>query len=106
LGRVIRDIRRKIAGDPALQARFADLLALAQRVPVQDHRRRYHGPRYPGVRHGSSSIRGTASASISLSARSRSVQISAFREVGTARPRRHAATRAASPGGSNNSMRT
>lgn len=32
LGRVIRDIRRKIAGDPARQARFADLPALAPRV--------------------------------------------------------------------------
>ena len=43
LGRVVRDIRRKIAGDPALQARFADLLALAQRVRVQNHRQR--GPK-------------------------------------------------------------
>jgi len=31
LGRVIRDIRRKIAGDQALQQRFADWLALAVR---------------------------------------------------------------------------
>jgi len=42
LGRVIRDIRRKIAGNEALQERFADLLALAQRVRFQDHRQRGH----------------------------------------------------------------
>ena len=40
LGRVIRDIRRKIAGKEALQERFADLLALAVRVRLQDHRQR------------------------------------------------------------------
>ena len=38
LGRVIRDIRRKIAGNETLQARFAGLLALAVRVRFQDHR--------------------------------------------------------------------
>src|SRR5262249_11527592 len=38
LGRVIGDIRRKIAGNEALQQRFADLLALAVRVRFQDHR--------------------------------------------------------------------
>jgi IS5 family transposase len=43
LGRVIRDIRRKIAGHDALTARFADLLALAIRVRFQDHRQR--GPK-------------------------------------------------------------
>ena len=43
LGRVIRDIRRKTAGDPKLSARFADLLALAVRVRFQDHRQR--GPK-------------------------------------------------------------
>jgi IS5 family transposase len=43
LGRVVRDIRRKIAGDPALRERFADLLALAVRVQFQDHRQR--GPK-------------------------------------------------------------
>jgi hypothetical protein len=32
LGRVIRDIRCKIAGNPRLTERFADLLALAARV--------------------------------------------------------------------------
>ena len=42
LGRVIRDIRRKIAGDEGLQERFADLLALAHRVRFQDHRQRGH----------------------------------------------------------------
>jgi transposase, IS5 family len=43
LGRVIRDIRRKIAGNATLQDRFADLLALAMRVRFQDHRQR--GPK-------------------------------------------------------------
>ncbi|HEX6783918.1 MAG TPA: IS5 family transposase [Sphingomicrobium sp.] len=43
LGRVIRDIRRKIAGNQRLQERFADLLALAMRVRFQDHRQR--GPK-------------------------------------------------------------
>jgi transposase, IS5 family len=42
LGRVIRDIRRKIAGNEGLQARFADLLALAHQVRFQDHRQRGH----------------------------------------------------------------
>src|SRR6266481_2999594 len=42
LGRVIRDIRRKIAGNEALQERFADLLALAHRVRLQDHGQRGH----------------------------------------------------------------
>jgi IS5 family transposase len=42
LGRVIRDIRRKIADNEALQERFATLLALAHRVPFQDHRQRGH----------------------------------------------------------------
>src|SRR5260370_6833533 len=37
LGRVIRDIRRKIAGDDALKARFAPLLDLALRVLHQAH---------------------------------------------------------------------
>jgi IS5 family transposase len=43
LGRVIRDIRRKIAGDEVLKERFGDLLALAYRVRFQDHRQR--GPK-------------------------------------------------------------
>jgi IS5 family transposase len=43
LGRVIRDIRRRIAGNEALEGRFADLLALAVRVRFQDHRQR--GPK-------------------------------------------------------------
>jgi IS5 family transposase len=43
LGWVIRDIRRKIAGNPALGERFAELLALAVRVRFQDHRQR--GPK-------------------------------------------------------------
>ena len=43
LGRVVRDIRRKIAGNQALTERFADLLALAMRVRFQDHRQR--GPK-------------------------------------------------------------
>src|SRR5271170_3273161 len=40
LGRVIRDIRRKIDGKPELEARFASLLDLAVRVRLQDHRQR------------------------------------------------------------------
>jgi IS5 family transposase len=40
LGRVVRDIRRKIAGDATLQERFAGPLALAHRVQFQDHRQR------------------------------------------------------------------
>jgi transposase, IS5 family len=43
LGRVIRDIRRKIAGNELLEERFADWLALAVRVRLQDHRQR--GPK-------------------------------------------------------------
>jgi IS5 family transposase len=42
LGRVIRDIRRKIAGYDALKARFGPLLDLALRVRHQDHRQRGH----------------------------------------------------------------
>jgi IS5 family transposase len=40
LGRVIRDIDRKIAGNPALEERFRPLLILAGRVRTQDHRQR------------------------------------------------------------------
>jgi transposase, IS5 family len=43
LGRVIRDIRRKIEGNPALEERFGPLLDLALRVRHQDHRQR--GPK-------------------------------------------------------------
>jgi transposase, IS5 family len=43
LGRVMRDIRRKIAGNDALRERFAEFLALAHRVRFQDHRQR--GPK-------------------------------------------------------------
>ena len=43
LGRIIRDIRRKIDGDAALEARFGPLLALAQRVRIQDQHQR--GPK-------------------------------------------------------------
>jgi IS5 family transposase len=43
LGRVIRDIRRKIDGDGALQSRFSTLLDLASKVRLQDHRQR--GPK-------------------------------------------------------------
>ena len=43
LGRVIRDIGRRIEGDEALQARFAPLLDLAIKVRHQDHRQR--GPK-------------------------------------------------------------
>jgi IS5 family transposase len=40
LGRIIRDIRRKIEGNAALEDRFAPLLDLALRVMQQDHRQR------------------------------------------------------------------
>ena len=40
LGRLIRDIERKIAGAAALQARFRPLLMLSQRVLTQEQRRR------------------------------------------------------------------
>ena len=43
LGRLIRDIGRKIDGDEALRELFADLLALAHRVRHQDQRQR--GPK-------------------------------------------------------------
>jgi IS5 family transposase len=43
LGRVIRDIRRKIAGNAALEDRFGPLLDLASRVRQQDQRQR--GPK-------------------------------------------------------------
>jgi IS5 family transposase len=40
LGRVIRDIRRRIDGNPELQERFGPLLDLAVKVRFQDQRRR------------------------------------------------------------------
>jgi IS5 family transposase len=43
LGRVIRDINRKIDGRPELEARFGHLLDLAVKVRHQDHRQR--GPK-------------------------------------------------------------
>jgi transposase, IS5 family len=43
LGRLIRDIGRKIAGNAVLERRFAPLLGLAVRVRHQDHRQR--GPK-------------------------------------------------------------
>jgi len=43
LGRIIRDIRRKIEGNAALEQRFAPLLDLASRVRQQEHRQR--GPK-------------------------------------------------------------
>src|SRR5262245_3864255 len=43
LGRVIRDIGRRIAGDDALEEIFARELSLARRVPAQDHHQR--GPK-------------------------------------------------------------
>jgi len=42
LGRVIRDITRKIEGDAELAARFTPLLDRARRVRMQDHRQRGH----------------------------------------------------------------
>jgi len=43
LGRLIRDIRRRIDGDPALEDRFGPLLDLATKVRLQDHHQR--GPK-------------------------------------------------------------
>jgi transposase, IS5 family len=43
LGRLIRDIRRRIDGDTALEDRFGPLLDLATKVRLQDHRQR--GPK-------------------------------------------------------------
>lgn len=43
LGRIIRDIRRKVEGNVVLEDRFAALLDLASRVRQQDHRQR--GPK-------------------------------------------------------------
>jgi IS5 family transposase len=43
LGRIIRDIVRKIAGNPLLEAAFAPLLALARRV--RDQERGQRGPK-------------------------------------------------------------
>lgn len=43
LGRIIRAVRRKIDGNAALEARFAPLLDLAQRVRAQDQHER--GPK-------------------------------------------------------------
>jgi transposase, IS5 family len=43
LGRVIRDITRKIDGDPGLEAKFASLLSLARRVRAQERGQR--GPK-------------------------------------------------------------
>jgi IS5 family transposase len=43
LGRIIRDNRRKIDGDPVLEARFGPLLGLAQQVRSQDQHQR--GPK-------------------------------------------------------------
>jgi IS5 family transposase len=40
LGRVIRDIRRRIDGDAGLEACFGSLLDLATKVRLQDHRQR------------------------------------------------------------------
>jgi hypothetical protein len=48
LGRVIRGIRRKIAGNPRLTERFADLLALAVRARFSAREiARVHGPPLP-----------------------------------------------------------
>ena len=50
LGRVIRDIRRQVEGDPALEDRFGPLLDLALRVRHQEQRQR--GPNvYRRLRH-------------------------------------------------------
>src|ERR1700730_12797557 len=49
LGRVIRDIARKIEGNPALEGKFARLLALARRV--RDQERRQRGPKVYSLHH-------------------------------------------------------
>jgi hypothetical protein len=51
LGRVIRDIGRKIEGDSGLEAAFAQLLMLARRVREQQQRQR--GPKVFPARAGS-----------------------------------------------------
>jgi IS5 family transposase len=43
LGRIIRDIRRKIEGNPALEDRFGPLLDLAHRLRHQEQRQRSQG---------------------------------------------------------------
>ncbi len=43
LGRLIRDLERKLANDATLKERFAPLLSLARKVRLQDHRQR--GPK-------------------------------------------------------------
>src|SRR6266567_3874822 len=72
LGRVIRDIRRKIAGDEQLQKRFAGLLALAHRVRFQDHRQR--GPKVYALhaQRSNASARARPGHRMSSAARSRS----------------------------------
>jgi IS5 family transposase len=58
LGRVIRDIRRKIADNEVLKERFADLLALAVRLRFQGHRQcgpkvyALHAPEVECIRKG------------------------------------------------------
>lgn len=58
LGRVIRDIDRKSAGDPALRAEFAPALDRARRVRDQDQRKRgrklyaLHAPEVEGIGKG------------------------------------------------------
>src|ERR1700704_3889414 len=42
IGRVIRDITRKVDGDPWLEAMFAQLLSLARRVRAQERGQRGH----------------------------------------------------------------
>jgi transposase, IS5 family len=44
LGRIIRDIRRKIDGDTVLEARFGPFLGLAQQVRGQNQVYALHGP--------------------------------------------------------------
>ena len=69
LGRVIRDIRRKIDGSEGLKERFAELLALAHRVRFQDHRQRGHKVMPP---RSSASVRARHGRFMSSAARCRS----------------------------------
>jgi transposase, IS5 family len=75
LGRVIRDIRRKIAGNPALGARFAELLGLAVQVRFQDHRQR--GPKIYALHAPESLPRRRPGSSASAKARQRHLTNSA-----------------------------
>ncbi len=70
LGRLIRDIGRKIEGDPALEERFAPLLALAVRVRFQEARQR--GPKVYALHAPESNASAKASRALPTSSAARS----------------------------------